>query len=97
LMAGIAGLIMTARLDATQAGMAQPFVLQGVAAVIMGGTSRIGGGGGIPGSVIGAMILTLVVNGMNLLGVSSLAQTLVVGLVILFAVSLDQLRLRWTD
>ncbi len=97
LMAGIAGLIMTARLDAAQAGMGQPFVLQGVAAVIMGGTSRIGGEGGIPGSVIGAMILTLVVNGMNLLGVSSLAQTLVVGLVILFAVSLDQLRLRWTD
>jgi len=91
LMAGVAGLIMTARLDAAQAGMGQPFVLQGIATVVMGGTSRRGGEGGIIGTIVGALILTLVVNGMNLLGESSLAQSLVIGIVILVAVFLDQI------
>lgn len=87
--AAIAGLIMTTRLDAAEAGMGEPFLLQGIAAVVMGGTSLLGGEGGIPGSVIGAVILTLIVNGLNLLGVSSLVHSIVTGAIILGSVTLD--------
>lgn len=91
IMAGIAGLIMTARMNAAQAGMGSVFVLQGIASVVMGGTSLKGGVGGVQGTVIGALILTLIVNGMNLLGISSLLQSVVTGVVIIGAVYFDQL------
>lgn len=91
IMAAIAGIIMTARMNAAQAGMGSPFVLQGIASVVMGGTSLGGGVGGVHGTVIGALILTLIVNGMNLLGISSLLHSIVTGVVIIGAVYFDQL------
>lgn len=87
--AAIAGMIMTGRLNAAEAGMGAPFSMQSIAAVVIGGTSLLGGEGGIIGSVAGALILTLIVNGLNLLGVSSLAHSLITGLVIIIAVYLD--------
>jgi len=95
--AATAGIIMTARLDAAQEGMGEPFMLQAIAAVVMGGTSLMGGEGSISGTVIGALILTLVVNGLNLMGVSSMVHPLVTGAVILIAVFFDMVMRKWSD
>jgi len=87
--AGIAGMIITARLNAADAAMGEAYGLQTVAAVVIGGTSMLGGEGGVGGTVIGAMILTIIVNVMNLKGVSSFAQPMVVGIVIIAMVLFD--------
>lgn len=87
--AGIAGMIITARLNAADAAMGEAYGLQTVAAVVIGGTSMLGGEGGVGGTVIGALILTIIVNIMNLKGVSSFAQPMVVGVVIIAMVLFD--------
>ncbi|HPU62723.1 MAG TPA: ABC transporter permease [Mobilitalea sp.] len=87
--AGIAGMIITARLNAADAAMGEAYGLQTVAAVVIGGTSMLGGEGGVGGTVIGALILTIIVNVMNLKGVSSFAQPMVVGIVIIAMVLFD--------
>lgn len=87
--AGIAGMIITARLNAADAAMGEAYGLQTVAAVVIGGTSMLGGEGGVGGTVIGALILTIIVNIMNLKGVSSFAQPMVVGIVIIAMVLFD--------
>lgn len=87
--AAIAGLLMTARLNAADSTMGDSYGLQTVAAVVVGGTSMLGGEGGITGTIIGAMLLTIIINVMNLLGISSFAQPLIVGLVIIAMVLFD--------
>lgn len=87
--AGMGGLMMTARLNAAEAAMGNAYGLQIVAAVVIGGTSMLGGEGGVIGTVIGALLLTIIVNLMNLLGISSFAQPMVVGVVILAMVLFD--------
>lgn len=87
--AGIAGMIITARLNAADAAMGDSYGLQTVAAVVIGGTSMLGGQGGVGGTVIGALILTIIVNVMNLKDISSFAQPMVVGVVIIAMVLFD--------
>lgn len=87
--AGIAGMIITARLNAADAAMGEAYGLQTVAAVVIGGTSMLGGEGGVGVTVIGALILTIIVNVMNLKGVPSFAQPMVVGIVIIVMVLFD--------
>jgi ribose transport system permease protein len=87
--AGLAGLILTARLNAAEVAMGDAFGLQTVAAVVIGGTSLMGGTGGPFGTVIGALILTIVVNTMNLIGLSSFVQPIVIGVVIIGTVFMD--------
>lgn len=89
LTAAIGGIVMTARLNAADAGMGKMYGLQVVAAVVMGGTSLLGGEGGIIGTVIGTLVLTIIANVMNLVGISSFLQPLAVGVVIIFMVWLD--------
>lgn len=87
--AAVGGLLMTARLNAAEAAMGEAYGLQTVAAVVIGGTSMLGGEGGVMGTVFGGILLTIIVNIMNLLGTSSLAQPMVVGGVILLMVLMD--------
>ena len=87
--AALGGLLMTARLNAAEAAMGDAYGLQTVAAVVIGGTSMLGGEGGIIGTVFGGILLTVIINIMNLLGTSSLAQPMVVGIVILAMVLMD--------
>ncbi len=87
--AGMAGMIITARLNAADASMGDSYGLLTVAAVVIGGTSMLGGEGGVGGTVVGALILTIIVNVMNLLGVTSFAQSMVVGIVIIVMVLFD--------
>jgi ribose/xylose/arabinose/galactoside ABC-type transport system permease subunit len=92
LLAGIAGVILTSRVSAglPQAGTA--YELDAIAAVVIGGTSLNGGRGRLWGSLIGAIIIGVVNNGLDLLGVSSYWQQVVKGVIIVLAVMLDRKR-----
>ncbi|MDG6354663.1 hypothetical protein Q7472_06620 [Glaesserella parasuis] len=68
------------------------YELDAIASAVVGGTSLMGGVGTIPGTLIGSFIIGVLRNGLNMNGVSSFVQMIVIGLVIIVAVSLDQLR-----
>lgn len=88
-MAGLAGVVYLARLNSAEAGIGDALLLPAIAAVLIGGTSMFGGSGGLLGTLIGAIILTLVLNGMNLLTISTNWQPLVTGVIVLLAASVD--------
>ena len=87
--AAIGGVLQIARQSAAQAGMGDTFQMTAIAAIVIGGTSMTGGEGSVFGAIIGALILTLIVNAMNLLGVPALAQSTVTGAIVVLAVLLD--------
>jgi ribose transport system permease protein len=88
-MAGLASIIFLSRLNSAEADIGESLTLPAIAAVLIGGTSLFGGVGTVFGTFIGALILTLVLNGMNLLSVSANWQPLVTGLIVILAVWLD--------
>lgn len=90
LAAGLAGVILTSRLNSAQPTAGLGYELDAIAAVVLGGTSLAGGSGGVMGTLVGALIIGVLDNGLNLLGVSSFYQQVVKGLVILLAVLLDR-------
>ena len=90
--AGLASLLLAARLNSGIPQSGQGYELQSIAAVVVGGTSLMGGTGSISGTFVGALLIGVLYNVMNLLNVQSYAQEVVLGAVILFAVLLDQLR-----
>jgi ribose transport system permease protein len=89
LMSGLAAIVYLARVNAADSGMGEPLLLPVIAAVLIGGTSLFGGVGSLLGTVFGAIILALVINGMNLLDIRAQWQPLVVGVVLLAAVLVD--------
>lgn len=95
LMAALAGLIFIARLDAAEATISENMLLPAIASVVIGGTSLAGGFGSVTGTLVGSVIVTLITNGMNLLGISALWQPFVVGLVTVGAVFNDQWMRQW--
>ncbi len=92
LAAGLGGCIQASQLNAGTPNMGVMFELYVIAAVVVGGTSLAGGSGRILGTLIGAFIISVIQNGMNLLGMESYTQQVVLGGVILLAVLLDKLR-----
>ena len=86
---GIAGVILTSRVNAGQPSIGVGYELDAIAAVVIGGSSLNGGIGTIPGTVIGILMIGVINNGMNLMGVSSFYQQIVKGFIILGAVILD--------
>jgi ribose transport system permease protein len=92
LLAGVAGIIMTGRLDAVQATQAQGAALHTIAAVIIGGTSLFGGRGSMIGAALGAILLSMITNSMVLLGFSFFWQQVAAAVVIVVAVALYTLR-----
>ncbi|SES05648.1 ABC transporter permease subunit [Salipaludibacillus aurantiacus] len=86
----LAGIILTSRLNSAQPTAGTMYELDAIAAVVLGGTSLTGGRGWIVGTLIGALIIGVLNNGLNLLGVSSFFQQVVKGSVILLAVLLDR-------
>ncbi|MGE5577889.1 MAG: ABC transporter permease [Syntrophothermus sp.] len=91
LLAGLSGIILTARLISAQPTAGVGYELDAIAAVILGGTSLSGGEGGVGSTVVGALIIGVLANGLNLLNVSPFYQEVAKGLVILVAVILDWL------
>ena len=92
LLTGIAGVILTSRLNSGQPTVGVGYELEAIAAVIIGGTSLMGGIGTIGGTIIGALIMGILKNGLNLMGVSQFWQMVAMGIVIVAAVYLDTLR-----
>lgn len=88
-LAALAGVVLVARINAVQSDIGKNYVLPIIAAVFMGGTSPTGGRGSIFGTVIGALIMTVVQNGMNLLAVPSLWRDAVIGILIIGTVLID--------
>jgi len=91
LLSGFAALVVIARVNAADSSLGEDMLLSAIAAVCLGGTSLFGGVGGIVGTAIGSLILALVVNGMNLLGVETFWQSGMMGAIILASVLADQL------
>lgn len=94
LFAAAAGIVLAARLSSAQPQAAQGYELDAIAAVVIGGASLAGGTGKASGTLIGALILAVLRNGLNLLSVSAFWQQVVIGVVIALAVLLDTVRRR---
>ncbi len=92
LLAGVASFIMTARMNAAHPTIGVGLEFDAIAAVILGGTSFEKGRGGIAGTVVGALAVGVLRNGLNLVGVGTEWQVAIVGVVIISAVGLDSLR-----
>ena len=90
LMAALAGAILTSRLNSAQPTAGAGYELDAIAAVVIGGTSLAGGRGWLIGTLIGAVLLGVLNNGLNLLGVSSFYQQVIKGIIILLAVLIDR-------
>lgn len=94
LFAAIAGLVLAGRLASAQPQAAAGYELDAIAAVVIGGASLSGGVGKASGTLIGALVLAVIRNGLNLLNVTAFWQQVVIGLVIALAVGIDVLRHR---
>jgi fructose transport system permease protein len=88
---GIAALLLVARTEVGDPNAGQTDNLDSITAVVLGGTSLFGGRGNVIGTLIGALIVGVFRNGLVLIGVSSVYQTLITGMLVILAVSFDQL------
>jgi len=93
-LAGLAGCVLMSRLVTAQPNEGVMYELDAIASAVIGGTSLIGGVGTISGTAIGAFVIGILRNGLNMNGVSSFIQQIVIGLVILLTVWIDQVRNR---
>lgn len=91
-LAAVAAVVMVGRLAATPPSVAQGIELQAIAAVIIGGVSFVGGRGLAITALVGALIMAMITNGLNILGISSFYQQVLIGIVIIAAVWLDNLK-----
>jgi erythritol transport system permease protein len=94
LCAGLVGLIIASQLEAAHPATGESFELNAIAAVVLGGTSLMGGRGSITGSLIGAFVIGVLADGMVMLGISEFWQIVIKGVVIVLAVAVDQLQSR---
>ena len=94
LCAAIASVILVAKLNSAQSTAGLDYEMDAIASCVIGGTSLLGGSGSVWGTLVGAIIMFVIRNGLNLLNVSSNLQKLVLGIVILLAVLADSLRNR---
>lgn len=92
--ATVAAIIMSSRMNAAAPTAGQNYELNSIAAVVIGGTSMSGGEGKISGTIIGALIIGVINNGMNLLNISQGMQMVIIGVVMIAAVVMDTLRRR---
>lgn len=93
-LAGVAGIVLMSRLVTAQPNEGVAAELDAIAAAVIGGASLMGGVGGISGTMIGAFIIGILRNGLNMAGISSFIQQIIIGFVVIMAVYIDQLRSR---
>lgn len=91
---GVAGVLIASRLNSAQPALGQGYELDAIAAVVIGGTSLSGGRGTVIGTLIGALIISVLANGLRILSVAQEWQTVVTGCIIILAVYADILRRR---
>ena len=90
LLSGLAGIVLSARVMSASPAIGQGYELDAIAAVVIGGTKLPGGVGSIAGTILGALIIGVMNNGLDLLNISSYWQLFVKGVIILLAVILDR-------
>lgn len=90
LLAALSGILLAARLTAVQSEMGGGYEMDAIAAAVIGGTSMAGGKGSIIGAIIGAVILGTISNGLDLLSVNQFYRQIIVGAIIVVAVSLER-------
>src|SRR5699024_6447417 len=93
--AGVAGVMFMARVQSGQPTAGESYELQAIAAVVLGGTSLMGGRGRVLSTLVGALIIGVLTNGMVLMNTPFFTQLIVQGVVIVLAVSIDRLRIRY--
>lgn len=93
-MAGITGVILSARMYSAQPSVGDGLELDAIAACVLGGVSMSGGMGRISGTIIGAIIIGLINNGLNLMSVNSYWQLVAKGVIILLAIAIDAMKNR---
>ena len=91
LVCGVAGLIIASRLNSAQPALGQGYELDAIAATVIGGTSLSGGRGTMLGTIIGAFIMSVLTNGLRIMGVAQEWQIVVTGVIIIVAVYVDML------
>ncbi len=94
LLAGVAGVVLAARITTGQPNAGQAYELDAIAAVVIGGTSLAGGVGTITGTLLGVLLIGVINNGLDLQGVSSYYQAVIKGVIIVGAVWLDRRQAR---
>ena len=90
LIYGLAALLLIARTGVGDPNAGQTDNLDSITAVVLGGTSLFGGRGSVIGTLLGALIVGIIRNGLQLMGVSSIYQTLITGILVIAAVTVDQ-------
>lgn len=93
-LAGLAGIVLMSRLVTAQPNEGVMYELDAIAAAVIGGASLMGGVGNIGGTMIGAFIIGILRNGLNMAGVSAFIQQIIIGFVVILAVYIDQIRNR---
>ncbi len=88
-LGGIAGVVLTARLNAATANAGNQFELNAIASCVIGGTSLQGGSGSIPGALLGALVMASIDNGLSMLNVQAFWQQIIKGLILMVAVLMD--------
>ncbi len=91
-LCGLSALILTSRLNSGQMTAGQGYEMDIIAGVVIGGTSMLGGEGGVLGTLLGVLLIGVIQNGMNLMGVQPYWQTIVKGAIIILAVLMDRLK-----
>ncbi len=94
-LTGLSGIIAASRFESGEAGAGNLYELKVIAAVVVGGTSLVGGQGKITGTLVGALLIVVIENGLNMAGVDVNEQQVIFGLLILFAALLDRLK-QWS-
>ena len=94
LLVGIAGILLTSRVNSGQPLMGSGMELEAIASVIIGGTSLFGGKGSIEGTFFGVILISILHNGLNLLGISTFIQQVIVGIVIILSVLTSVIRFK---
>lgn len=94
-LSGLSALILTSRLNSGELVAGQGYELDVIASVVIGGTSMMGGEGGVYGTLIGALLIGVISNGLNLLGVQPYWQMMVKGTIIILAVLMDRMKRRF--
>jgi len=89
ILGAIAGIVLTARLNAATANAGNQFELNAIASCVIGGTSLQGGSGSIPGALLGALVMASIDNGLSMLNVQAFWQQIIKGLILMVAVLMD--------